>query len=112
MINLLKTLLYLIKTNSHHNYTRSSVVSGDVIGLNKARVRFPYFPLSKWLLPRVVASGNGCQRLYWVSSAMAVHMDMSVIEGYLSCILVQLTGRDHLPSNSLCYWRAIATIAS
>ena len=37
--------------------------------------------------------------------------DMSVIEGYLSCNHVQLTGRDHLPSNSLAS-RAVATIAS
>ena len=37
--------------------------------------------------------------------------DMSVIEGYLSCNHVQLTGRDHFPSNSIAS-RAVATIAS
>ena len=36
---------------------------------------------------------------------------MSVIEGYLTCIRVQLTGRDHLPSNSIAS-RAVATIAN
>ena len=35
-------------------------------------------PLSKGLLSRVVASGNGCPRLYWVSSASCT-MDMSVM---------------------------------
>ena len=35
-------------------------------------------PLSKGLLSRVVAPGNGCPRLYWVSSASCT-MDMSVI---------------------------------
>ena len=35
-------------------------------------------PLSKGLLSRVVAPGNGCPRLYWVSSASCT-MDVSVM---------------------------------
>ena len=67
-------------------------------------------PLSKDYLR--VASGR-----HWMPKALlgefsnGCTLDMSVIEGYLSCIRVQLTGRDHLPSNSLAS-RAVATIAS
>ena len=56
--------------------------------------------IALWMLKALLGEfSNGCTK------------DMYVIEGYHSCNHVQLTGRDHLFSNSLAS-RAVATIAS
>ena len=54
------------------------MVSGSVIGLPKARVRFLYLSTFEILLSREVTLGIGCPRLYWVSSASCTK-DMSVM---------------------------------
>ena len=70
----------------------------------KSRLEFNLFIpvwLHRALVPKALLGefSNGCT------------YGMSVIEGYLSCNQVQLTGRDHLFSNSLAS-RAVATIDS
>ena len=103
-ITLWKILLYQIKTIIIlYNHTTGVVVSGCVVGLQKACVRFLYF--STFLIPSLSYTCNG----QWLPKALLGELSklynghVCNVEGYLTCILVQLSGRDQLPSKSYCY---------